>query len=66
MVGIVFRMAEEVVIKKTNCPNGHRLNLHVLANTPNLIQVITCPRCGIKKVGLVSQLVSVELDDSAT
>lgn len=58
-------MAEEAIIKKTNCPNGHRLILHVLADAPNLIQVIECPTCGTKRIGLVSQLVSVKADDSA-
>jgi len=54
----------ETVIRKAECPNGHRINLHIVANTPNLIQMVTCPVCGVKRVGLIPQLIAVTRADS--
>jgi hypothetical protein len=49
----------EVIVKATECPNGHRINLHTLANTPNMIQRVKCPTCDAERIRLIGQLVSV-------
>jgi hypothetical protein len=49
----------EIIVRKTECPNGHRINLHIIAKTPNLIQMVKCPECGVERMGLIGQLVSV-------
>jgi hypothetical protein len=56
----------EVIVKATVCPNGHRINLHMLANTPNMIQMVKCPTCDAEKIGLIGQLVSVTPADEDT
>ena len=56
----------EVIVRKTECPNGHPINLHMIAHTPNMIQMVECPTCGIKKVGLIGQLVSVTSADESS
>jgi hypothetical protein len=48
-----------VVVRTTVCPNGHRINLHMLAGTPNMIQMVKCPTCSAERIGLVGQMVSV-------
>lgn len=35
----------QFINKWTHCPNGHRIRLEVLTNTPNTIQIIRCPTC---------------------
>jgi hypothetical protein len=56
----------ELIIRKTECPNGHRINLHMIANTPNMIQMVNCPTCGIERVGFIGQLVSVTPADESS
>jgi len=56
-------MGKEVIVRETECPSGHRISLHMVANSPNLIQVVRCPTCGVERIGLVGQLVSVTAAD---
>lgn len=51
-----------IVVKTMVCPNGHRLKLAVVADTPNMIRMVKCPICGVKRIGLIGQLHSVDAD----
>ena len=55
---------KDVRITMVECPNGHRMRLETAINTPNLIQLVTCPVCGVTRVGLLQEVRSVTPDDS--
>lgn len=54
----------DVVVSETKCSNGHRINLHIVPNSPRVIQMVKCPVCGVQSIGLMGQLVSVLPIDS--
>ena len=54
-----------IVVKKTECPNGHRIASLLFADTPNMIQMVKCPVCGEESTGLISQSESVKSDENS-
>ena len=56
-------MGSKTRIQYTECFKGHRMKLEIAEDTPNLIQVLKCPTCGDKRVGLVGELISVTSTD---
>jgi|KBSSwiStaDraftv2_1062776.scaffolds.fasta_scaffold02345_10 hypothetical protein len=55
---------KDVRISIVECPNGHRMRLEIVLNTPNLIQMVKCPVCGVTRVGLLREVRSVTSDNS--
>jgi hypothetical protein len=55
---------KDVRISIVECPNGHRMRLEIVLNTPSLIQLVKCPVCGVTRVGLLREVRSVTPDDS--
>jgi hypothetical protein len=51
--------AKEVIFRETECPNGHGIKLEIVANSPNTIQWVKCPTCGVRRMGLIGKLISV-------
>jgi hypothetical protein len=56
---------KNVIVKKTTCPNEHSITLHIIADTPNLIQMVACPICGAERMALIGQLVDVTSDENS-
>jgi hypothetical protein len=56
---------KDVRIHVVECPNGHRMQLEIVLNTPNMIQMVKCPVCGVTRVGLLGEVRSVTVADSA-
>ena len=54
---------KDVRISIVECPNGHRMRLEIVLNTPNLIQFVKCPECGATRVGLLREVRSVTPDN---
>jgi len=55
---------KDVRISIVECPNGHRMRIEIVLNTPNLIQMVKCPVCGVTRVGLLREVRSVTSDNS--
>jgi hypothetical protein len=55
---------KDVRISIVECPNGHRMRLEIVLNTPKLIQLVKCPVCGVTRVGLLQEVRSVTPDDA--
>jgi len=55
---------KDVRISIVECPNGHRMRLEIVLNTPNLLQMVKCPVCGVTRVGLLREVRSVTSDNS--
>jgi len=55
---------KDVRISIVECPNGHRMRLEIVLNTPNLIQMVKCPVCGVTRVGLLREVRSVTSENS--
>jgi hypothetical protein len=50
---------KDVRIHVVECPNGHRMKLEIVLNTPNMIQMVKCPVCDVTRVGLLGEVRSV-------
>jgi len=54
---------KDVRISIVECPNGHRMRLEIVLNTPKLIQLVKCPICGATRVGLLREVRLVTPDN---
>ena len=47
--------------KWVTCPEGHRMHVSFIANTPERLQQIPCPRCGTPTEVTVGQLLDYRI-----